>query len=378
MQGSYRKRGCKCEDKCRCDATWSFSLDVGRDPVTNKRKQKTVSGFKTKKDAEKACAEMITEIERGNLILNVKSETVAEFMLSFLDTSVSQNVSPSTYSAQMSWAKNHIIPRIGNIKLVKLTPLHVQAFYKDMVDSGLSAGHISNIANLLSKTLRTASEWGFIAKNVASVVKRPSYKPKKMGIWSQEEFEYFLQFTKKSRYHVAYLLALTTGMRISEILALQWDSVDLKNNEIHVKQTVSYTKELGNYIKSSPKTAASNRHFSIANFVVGYLKKYKLEQIPNELNLVMSSATNELLFAPVLNHTFRKDMKAANVPIIRFHDLRHTHATWLLMSGENVKVVSERLGHANITTTLNTYAHVLPNMQKAVAERMDKNISLNF
>jgi integrase len=378
MRGSFRKRGCKCEGKCKCDATWSFSLDVGRDPVTNKRKQKTASGFKTKKDAEKACAEMITEIERGNLILNVKSETVGEFLLSFLESSVSQNVAPSTYESQLAWAKKHIIPAIGDVKLQKLTPLHVQAFYKEMADKGLSAGHITNIANLLSKTLNTASEWGMVAKNVAAVVKRPSYKPKKMGVWSQEEFEYFLQYTKKSRYHVAYLLALTTGMRIGEILALQWDSVDLRDNEIHVKQTVAYTKQLGLYIKPSPKTISSNRHFSIAKFVAAYLKKYKLEQIPNKLNLVMPSATNDLLHATVLNHTFRKDMAAANVPKIRFHDLRHTHATWLLMNGENIKVVSERLGHSNITTTLNTYAHVLPNMQKAVADRLDRDISLNF
>jgi integrase len=376
----FRKRGCKCEKgkKCTCGATWSFSIDVGRDPKTNKRKQKTISGFKTQKEAKTAYSEMVTEMERGNLVLNTKSDTLGEFMLSYLETSVSNNVSPSTYSAQLGWARNHIIPRIGSVKLVKLTPLHVQAFYKEMLDDGLSAGHISNIANLLSKTLNTASEWGFIAKNVASVVKRPSYKPKKMSIWTQDEFEYFLQYTKNSRYHVAYLLALTTGMRIGEILALQWDSVDFKNNEIHVKQTVSYTKGLGIHIKQSPKTVSSNRHFSIANFVAVYLKKYKLEQTPNALNLVMPSAGDELLFPPVLNHTFRKDIKAANVPSIRFHDLRHTHATWLLMSGENVKVVSERLGHSNITTTLNTYAHILPNMQKAVADRMDKDIKLSF
>ncbi|AXF39523.1 tyrosine-type recombinase/integrase [Paenibacillus larvae] len=364
MKGYFRKRGEK----------WSFTLDIGKDVKTGKRKQKTVSGFKTKKEAEKACALLIAEIEKGNLAAVTNKITVEEFMLNFLDSTVKQSVATNTYTAQVAFPKNHILPHIGHIELNKLTPMDIQKLYVSLTKKGFSNGHIQNIGNLVTKTIRTATEWGYMSKDVAGLVKKPSYKKTKMTVWTLEESQRFLEATKNCRYHVIYLLALTTGMRKGEILGLQWDHVDFKNKNICVQQTIVYA---GNklYLKR-PKTAAAYRTISLPDFVVNYLRQYKLKQSQNSSNLVVTGSKHDLLYPSVLDKHLKHDFTLCDVPKIRFHDFRHTHATILLQMGENPKVVQERLGHANINVTLGTYSHVLPNMQKAVAEKL--NSAFNF
>lgn len=365
MQGYFRKRGDK----------WSFTIDIGRDPVTNKRKQKTVSGFRTRKEAEKACAEMLTEIERGNFVNTSNKDTYGEFLLDFIDSHVKLTVARNTYDNQLALAKNHIIPVLGHIKLVKLTPLDIQQFYKLMKDKGFSGGHIQNVGNLITKSIRTAAEWGMILKDVASVVKKPSAKQEnQMKVWTIEESQTFLELSNGSKFHLVYMIAITTGMRKGEILGLQWKNIDFSNKSITVQNNLVYA---GNELKlTSPKTAASKRTITVPDFLIKYLKEYKLKQTPNTLDLVVTGVKNEMLYHNVLDQQFAKDVKSAGLPKIRFHDMRHTHATILLQMGENPKVVMERLGHSNVSVTLNTYSHVLPGMQKNVAEKL--NNAFNF
>lgn len=363
----FRKRG----------EFWSYTVDVGRDPTTGKRKQKVVSGFKTKREAEKACAELVTEYERGNLVVSASKDTLGAFMADFMQNTVKNDVNANTYDGQLGLMNNHIIPKLGNTKLQKLTPMDIQKFYNQLLSEGLSPGTIHNIGNLLGKTLRVASEWGFAVKNVASLVRKPSYKQTKMNVWTQEEVERFLTDTKSCRFHPFYLIALTTGMRLGEILALDWDHINFKKNLIQVEQTVVYA---GNdiYIKPSTKTDSSSRSVTIPDFVVNYLKRLKLEQLPNQLNLVIPGIKSPIVYNSTINKAYKQNLKLSTVTPIRIHDMRHTHATLLLQAGENIKVVSERLGHAKVTTTLNTYAHVLPNMQKSLAENLEKTFRLNL
>ncbi|NHN33501.1 site-specific integrase [Paenibacillus agricola] len=378
MQGYFRQRGCKCDKqkRCTCGATWSFTLDLGKDPITNKRKQGGDSGFKTKKEAEKACAEMITEFERGNLSSASSKITLAKFMAEFLENTIKNEVGKNTYMTQRGQVNNHIIPQLGHIKLQKLTPMDIQKFYSNLMGEGISPGTIQNIGNILGKTLRAAQEWGYVTKNVASVVKRPSYRPSASKPWNQEEMDTFLDKTRNSRFHAAYVIALTTGMRIGEICALNWDDVDLKSGIIQVNKTVVYADKVL-FIKDSTKNGLS-RNINIPNFVVGYLKKYKLEQKPNSLNLVVPGVKNEIVYNSAFRKTFKGDIIAAGVPEIKPHDMRHAHATTLLQSGENIKVVQERLGHTNVTTTLSTYSHVMPNMQKTLADNLEKSFNVKL
>lgn len=177
MKGYFRKRGCKCEGKCKCDATYSFTLDIGRDPVTNKRKQSGASGFKTKKEAEAACAAMITDYERGNLSVSSGkgNETVGSFMKDYLETVLKNDIEVHTHENKVAIMNKHILPVLGNIKLKKLTPMQVQGFINGLKDE-LSAGTILNIMRIVNQTLNKAEEWGYVSRNVASLTSKPSWK----------------------------------------------------------------------------------------------------------------------------------------------------------------------------------------------------------
>jgi integrase len=371
----FRKRGCKCEEgkKCTCGATWSFSIDVGLDPVTNKRIQRQMGGFKTKKDAEKAAAELVTQIEKGDYIKPSK-ETVGAFMLDFVEQTLKNHVAPNTYEGRLGFVNNHIIPKIGHIPLSKLTPMDIQKFYNDL-RTEFGAGHVQNIGNLLTKAFRQAYEWGMVQKNVVSLVKKPpiSRKNTTMKIWTVEQQKAFLDYAKNDNefYYSLFLLALTTGMRKGELLGLQWGDVDLKNNTIQVKRTLVIAEKTI-YLKDVPKTESSIRSISIAENTIKNLREFKLKQAPNELNLVFPSPkTNLLLYPNSLDKHFHKTIKAAGVPSITFHGLRHTFATTLLELGVNAKIVQEMLGHSTIKTTMDTYSHVLPNMQQGAAEHLN-------
>jgi integrase len=384
MKGYFRKRGCKCKDKkkCSCDATYSFTIDIGRDPVSNRRKQAGDSGFKTKKEAEAACAAMITDYERGTLTVTAAKgrDTVESFMRDYLENVLKNDVEANTLEGKVSNMNNYIIPALGNIKLKKLTPMQVQSFINDLKKE-VGSGTILNIMRLVNQTLTKAEEWGYVTKNVASLTSKPSYKPKKFEVWNKEQFEQFLKSSRDSRFFAYYLIGLTAGLRPGENSALSWEYVDFKNNTIRIERNAIWTKEKGIHIKPTPKNDASRRIISVPESVMSYLKKYKLAQLPNELNLVTQGIKSPIAYNSVLNQIFEEDVAKTDLPKIRLHDLRHTHATYLLSPppfglGQSIKAVSERLGHAKTTTTMNTYAHVLPNMQESLADELEKSLDI--
>lgn len=374
----FRKRGCKCADKkkCKCGAKWSFTVDLGRDPVTNERQQTTRSGFKTKGEAEKVCAELVTEFERGNISVTSAKDTLGAFMKEYLETTLKNEIEQNTYEGKVSFMNNHVIPKLGNLKLQKITPMHIQRFINELQESGLGVGSIWNIMKLVNQTLRTAHEWGFVTKNVTIHAKKPMYKKKNNQIWTKKEWDTFLEATKKSRFYPYYLIALNSGLRPGEIFALTWDDIDFKKKTIRVDKTVVNTKANGIEIKPSPKNDSSRRNVTIPEFVINYLKIYKLEQSPQRMNLVIPGIKSEIVYNSTINKALKADIKKAGVPSITPHELRHTHATYLISPkpfglGISIKAVSERLGHANSTVTMNTYAHALENMQDAIAEALD-------
>ncbi|MEC0266696.1 site-specific integrase [Paenibacillus anseongense] len=374
MKGSFRKRGCKCEDKCKCNATWSFSIDVGADPVTGKRKQRTVSGFKTKKEAERACAELIVQVEQGDYVKPSK-DTVGAYIHDFVTTTLKGQVAPNTYQTRLGFVKNYIIPGLGNIPLAKLTPMHVQKFYNDLSEK-YSSGHVQNVAHLLSKAFRQATEWGLVQKNVVAMVKKPATKRKNASIkvWTVAQQRLFLDYAKSDSefYYPLFLLALTSGMRQGEILGLKWEDIDLKQNTIQVKRTIVFANK-SLYLKDMPKNEASIRNIQLPESTIKALRQYKIKSIPNELGLVFPSPkTNKLLYSNSLIKQFQLTCKEVGLPYISFHGLRHTFATTLLSLGVNPKIVQEMLGHSSIKTTMDTYSHVLPNMQKDAAEYLNE------
>lgn len=347
------------------------------DPKTGERKQPGLGGFATRQEAEEACAEMITQYSKGELTAGSGVETVESFMRIYLNTVLVNELSERTFDQKFAQMENHIVPALGNIKLQKLTPMQVQSFINDLIDKGKSPGTIQSITVLLSQTLKKAMEWGYVTRNVATLTSKPSYKPDKHPVWSKEQFTHFLKSTTESHLYPFYLIALTTGMRPGEILALSWDKVDFKTGKIKVDCTVTYIKEKGIYIKPSPKNDTSRRTIPVPVTVLSTLKKIKMSQSPNEYNVVVPGINTGLCHSTTLRRIMSDDVKAAGLPPLNPHGLRHTFATYLLSPaphglGQSVTAVAELLGHSKTTTTWNTYSHSLPSMKDSIADQIDK------
>lgn len=387
MKGYFRLRNCKCEGrkkdkkkKCTCGAKWSFTIDIGRDE-NGKRKQKIKSGFNTKKEAERACAEMIVQIENGQY--NEPTEmTMKDFFHYWLENHYKYKVAPSTYEPLTTRVQNKIIPLIGRIKLKELKPYHVEKFHNDLFNQGLGEQSVATLHSIVSRALTYAVKQEMIIKNPCSIVGKPRIPNKDYTVWDIKDCHLFLSYTRENEpyQHIAYFLAIYTGMRRSELLGLTWNNVDFTKNKIYVNQTLYY-KNKQDFTFAEPKTKKSKRAIAIDETIITELKAHRKRINQDRLlygpdykehDLVCCNYEGLPLIPNDLGDHFRKMLTKVDVPKIRFHDLRHTHATILLRIGENPKVIQERLGHASIQITLDTYSHVLPDMQENTMSAFSK------
>lgn len=378
MKGSIQKRVGKN------GVTWTVVVDLPRDPVTGKRRQKRISA-KTKKEAERLAAQAIHAIDNGNFADSGK-QTVADYLEHWLDTYARGACKPTTYDRYASLIRTHIIPAIGHLKLDKLTPMHLTQLYRQKLDGGrldgkpggLSARTVRYIHATLHEALHHAMRWGLVVRNVADVVDPPALARKDMQTWDVTQSDAFLSAAEGSRYYPVFALAILTGLRRGELLALRWQDVDLERGELTVRQTL--IDRNGRLEFSTPKTHRSRRSVALPDSAVALLRQHKARQNQERLTAGEAWAALDLVFATELGkplhprnlfRAFRQITKQAGVPVIRFHDLRHSHATLLFAAGTHPKVVSERLGHATISITLDTYSHVLPGMQKDAVTQLD-------
>ncbi|RAL25934.1 site-specific integrase [Thermoflavimicrobium daqui] len=223
-----------------------------------------------------------------------------------------------------------------------------------------------------------------IPRNPTSLVVPPKTEEKEKQTWTIQEVNQFLHYTKNEPLHVAYLLAIYTGMRKGEILGLRWKDCDLEQGRISVKNVLARTsKEL---IFQEPKTKGSKRNIQITPDVIQALKQHKRKQNENRLklghayqdhDLVVCTSLGTPMIPRNLTRHFDRMIKESGVPRIRFHDLRHSHATIMLQLGEHPKVVSERLGHSRTGITLDIYSHVIPTMQEKAAQNFSKALNNN-
>jgi len=370
MKGYFRKR----KDK------WSFTIDVGRDEK-GKRKQKSRSGFNTKKEAHKACAEMIALIE-NNQYNEPNEMNMKEFFNYWLENHYKHKVSPATYEPLTTRVNNKIVHLIGHIKLKDLKPFHIEKFHNDLFNQGLGEQSVATLHSIVSRSLTYAVKQEMIIKNPCSIVGKPRIPNKEYTVWDIKDCHLFLSYTKSNTpyQHIAYFLAIYTGMRRSEILGLTWHNLDFTNKKIYVNQTLYY-KNKQNFTFTEPKTKKSKRAIAIDDTIINELKVHRKRinedrilygQDYLEHDLICCNYEGMPLIPNDLGDHFRKMLTIVNVPKIRFHDLRHTHATILLRIGENPKVIQERLGHASIQITLDTYSHVLPDMQEKTMSAFSK------
>lgn len=383
MQGSFSKRGCKCEEdtKCKCGAKWNFVLDIGRDPITNKRRQKSKGGFSTKKEAEAACAKLINQVESEQYTEQSKMP-FSEFLKQYLKTKETL-IKKNTLANYKRHIESNINPYLGKLQLAKITPNDITGLYSLLLSEregkkGLAATSIGDVHKVIYNALDQALRYEYIIRNPAALVKRPRAVKSEIQVWDLKQATQFLKVAEADRTYIAFLLALTTGMRQGEILGLRWKDINMKEGTLRIVQTLSHD---GKELTAGAKTDAGNRVISIDPKTVAELKKYKKKLIAEQveaieyntkLDLVMPTSVGSILIPRNLMRSYYRLIDDAKVPKIKFHDLRHTHATLLLKQGAHPKIVSERLGHAGVRTTLDIYSHVLPDMQKDAATTFGK------
>lgn len=374
MKGHIRKRG---------KAAWSIILEMPRE-ADGSRRQKWHTVHGTKKDAERELARLITEIETGAYVEPTKF-TLAELLERWLVDYARPNVAGKTYERYAEIVRKTLIPALGHHPLTRLQPLHIQAFYSDMLENGkkngkggLSAQTVRHYHRVLHKALRDAVRWRLLARNPADAVEAPRVVRKEMKVLDASQVGHLLESSKGSRFYVPIVLAVATGLRRGEILALLWEDMDLDAGILTVRRSLEHTKAGVKF--KQPKTAKSRRMVALPEMAIAPLKRHREEQALQKLmlgpvyqdtGLVCTEADGRMIIPDHLTRVFPSVVKRAGLPPIRFHDLRHTHATLMLQLGIHPKIVSDRLGHSTINLTMDTYSHVMPQMQEEAARKLN-------
>jgi integrase len=380
-RGSIRKRG----------PTWTVVVDVGRDPTTNRRRQTSRGGFKTRRDATRWLTDVQARIDQGSWVTPTK-ETTGAYLLGWLEA-IRSSKKPSTYESYQRIVRGHLLPRLGHVYLHQLSPGHLSAAFADMERSGrldgrggLSPRMVHYCHTVLRKALGDAVEEGRLSRNVAALgtVRKRLPKPRRPEhrTWTAAELARFLDHLDGDPLYPAVLVAATTGLRRGELLGLRWSDVDLDRGRAAVRQTLLAVRDVDAAVGThrpvfgTPKTDRE-RTVPLPARTVAALRAHRKRQLADRLVVGPDYTDHDLVFAepdgqPIHPERFAKRFRVrvaqAGVPVIRFHDLRHTWATLALQAGVHPKVVQEVLGHSSIAITLGIYSHAIPSLQEQAAD----------
>ena len=370
MRGFVRKRG----------STYTWYFDVP-DPVTGKRRQYSKGGFRTKKECQQALNEALAALRTGAFV-EPSQRTVAGFLVDeWLPAMRPPRVRPSTWLSYQRSVERHIVPGLGHLPLQRVTPAQLTAFYRGLLSTGHRRGSgglapktVRNIHGALHAALRDAVRWGYVARNVAAAADLPKGMAPEMRVWNPEQLGAFLDHVRTDRLYAAWLLLATTGMRRGEMAGLRWVDVDLDAGRVSPRRPrVVVNHEV---LVSEPKTAKGRRSIALDPATAAALREHRRWQLEERLavgpgwedsGLVFTWPDGRPLHPERFSKWFEQHARAAGLPKIRLHDVRHSYATAALAAGIPAKIVSERLGHANIAITMDTYSHVLPGLDEQAA-----------
>ena len=370
---------------------------LGRDEKGKvKFHNKTIKG---KREAQAYLAKMTNQKNEG-IISDSGRVTVKEHMETWLESVVKNRVRVKTYLDYKDLTRLNITPIIGNIRLDKLKPEQIQILYNDMLKRNLSPRTVRYTHTILNNSLKQAVKWNRIYRNPAELVDLPRQEKKEMTALSPEQTKVFMEAITYSPWKAIFSLLIDSGMRPGEALGLKWDDVDFENSRVTINRSLTRIPKnsdpelyllkiilnIGNWIIQEPKTKRSRRTIPLTKHIINDLREHQIKQKQQKLKAKPGTYTDQsFIFAAnngepmseqnIYNRHFKPILKYARLPSIRLYDLRHSCATLLLSAGENPKVVSERLGHASIVLTLDTYSHVLPDMQKSATDKMEDLLS---
>lgn len=343
-------------------------VDVSTSPGKRKRFY-----FKTKQEAIRKKNEILRQLEQGALADGPKQK-LGKYLDDWLENVHKSKLRLGTYINYKKLTK-YIATDLGNIWLEKLTPQQVQTFYTKKLDSGLSSKVVHEIHGVLHLALKNAVRWGMVSRNVCDLVTSPRIVSREVVPLSADQARIFMKHMRGHRFEVLFTMAIVTGMRRGELLALRWADIDFDRRSLRVLHSVSLIAGHG-YVEGKPKTAAGKRGIDLPAFLLDVLQQHHTQQITlqkateewEDRDLVFSNLSGGYLHPNHLGDAFRCLLKEAGLPPMHFHDLRHSAATILLAKGVNIKVIQELLGHSDIAITLRVYGHLMPSMQGDVVE----------
>jgi integrase len=374
MKGHIARRG----------STWTVYYDRPRDAQTGRRRKTSKGGFSTRKDAQRWLNKQLTDMDSGRFVEPSRT-TLAEYLREqWLPGLDARGLRPNTTTGYRQTIEKHVLANdVASVQLQRLSPEHLNRLYGALVHQKLSARTVRYVHMILRQSLRDAERWGRIVRNPADLAAPPAASAaardaeQARHTWSAAELRQFLASVRADRDFPLWLLLATTGMRRGEVLGLRWRDVDFERGRLSVSQTL--TNVGGELVPSTPKTRKGTRSVALDEGTLDGLRAHRRRQASEQLAYGPNYEISEFVFrnpdgSPVspnaVSNAFKHRVKAAKLPIIRLHDLRHTHATLALLAGVHPKVVSERLGHSTVGITLDIYSHAIPAMQEEAAERV--------
>jgi len=367
------------------NGTWTYRVDLGI--VDGKRRQKKKRGFRTQREANDALTNFIKTYDKDNII-DSKGMSVGEYLDSWL-TNYASSVSKSTASSYKRCIK-YQLSDLSDIPLNKLNPIIIQTYYTQLLEK-YSPTSVNYAHRILKMSMKQAVRWKLIPYSPVDAVETPKKAHIETETLTIDEIDLLKKYLCENNrdFYIPFMVGVTTGMRRGEIAALEWSDISFENARIHVNRAM---KRIDKEIEiSAPKNKSSSRSIGMTQSLITTLKLWKINQMKNKVrygefygenivsgkrrDFVCTYENGKYIPLDYYSRTLRRSMKALGIDkYVRFHDLRHTHATLLLEQNVEAKIVQDRLGHSNISTTMDLYSHVTKNAQDRAVEKLDEII----
>ena len=359
------------------DGRWRGEISLGYKP-DGKALRKIVYG-KTRNEVSDAMKRVLRDQQLG-LTITSERQTVAQFLTDWLQNTVKPKNREQTYRSYEWITRVHLIPALGRLSLQKLTPQKLQSFLNERHSTGLSPATIKHINATLRAALSQARRWQLVHQNAAKLVTLPRSVRYQATVLSPDQAKTFLESVAGTREEGLFTMALTIGLRRGELLALRWSDVDLEKGTLQVNHSLERVRK-GGLRLADPKSARAVRNLRLPHVCLSALLRHRELQAEerqwagskwHDVDYVFTSSIGTPIQPEKVTRLFAASLKIAQLPKVRFHDLRHSCATLLLALGVHPKLVQETLGHSTFQLTMDTYSHMIPALRNEVADRMDE------